>query len=364
MQDQLVRLKRGATFDEVRQRYKTTAEALASQDGPLRNVPAPIESADYVAQTAVLLREAMRLGFVERALVPSGRHESQVFRKLRYALTPIGRELAAHCRTPDFSERLSSELCRAHPYFRKLLLTLENAAIACPEIDDSVVHEARREHKGGYSWASYAGRLLHGQPAVAMPLRVVTDVTKRTLVSVRRRRASRDATSSSKSSADAINEAFTASAFAVRGMPFGVAEIGILKRWGLQLGVIDQSRHVPGYSAFNLIWLTADLVEGEQISVRHRRAIDSETKIANCIVELYRTSARKEARAFTLYLPIESIRTQVAFQCGVTRAVIDLVLERMSKGLIAEAPVQIEMRRSPRGESVSNVIEVAIHPKP
>ena len=62
-----------------------------------------------------------------------------------------------------------------------------------------------------------------------------------------------------KALTQAINDAFAVAAFAAHGLPIGATDIDILKSWGSQLRVLDQSRYVPGFEGFNLIWLAADI---------------------------------------------------------------------------------------------------------
>lgn len=137
-------------------------------------------------------------------------------------------------------------------------------------------------------------------------------------------------------------------------MPIGATDIDILKSWGSQLRVLDQSRYVPGFEGFNLIWMAADAQEGSPVSIRRRDLQRYEIEIAKRIVEAYQAQANAaETSLTTPYLPIFKIRADVTFQCHVTRALVDLVIQRLSEDEIAEIPFRVLLHLGTTRQPVS-----------
>ena len=339
MRDQLTGLRDGATFEEARQRYSASVEKLALQGVGRRTASRVGDKDAYWAPTAEALTEAMRLGFVEKQQLPSARRYVEAHRDRRYALTSLGREVAALAQDDiaAFCDRLAEALYNAHPYFRALLSKLEAAPIACPEVSENDVEVARREGRGTQYWAEYVREKL--QRVASDSPDFGTAWIKQIIVSTVRRRfgSDSDAKPSGKALTQAINDAFSVAAFAARGLTIGATDIDILKSWGSQLRIIDQSRYVPGFEGFNIIWLAADIEESPSVAINRRDLQRYELKIARQIVESYRRQAETADTSLSApYIPIFKVRAEAAFRCRVTRALVDLVIQRLSDGAITE----------------------------
>jgi len=356
MREQLVGLREGATFEEARQRYSATVERLALQGDGRRTASRVGDRDAYWAPTAEVLIEAMRLGFVERQQVPSARRYVEAHREREYVLTALGREAAelAQNDIATFCDRLAAAIYEAHPYFRGLIGKLQEAPIACPEVSESEVDSASREGHGTQYWAEYVAGKLSRQGSAG--IHVDTGAIKQTLVSIVRRRfgTGPEAKPTGKALTQAINDAFAVAAFAAHGLPIGATDIDILKSWGSQLRVLDQSRYVPGFEGFNLIWLAADIEEGGPASIRRRDLRQYELQIAKAIIESYRGQAEAaDTNLSAPYLPIYRVRADAAFRCRVTRALVDLVIERLSDGAIADIPVPVLLHLGTTRQPVS-----------
>jgi hypothetical protein len=137
-------------------------------------------------------------------------------------------------------------------------------------------------------------------------------------------------------------------------LPIGATDIDILKSWGSQLRVLDQSRYVPGFGGFNLIWLAADIEEGNSVSISRRDLQRYELDIARAIVEAYRRQAETADTSLSApYIPIFKVRADAAFHCRVTRALVDLVTQRLSDGAIAEIPFRVLLHLGTTRQPVS-----------
>jgi hypothetical protein len=344
MREQLVGLREGATFEGARQRYSATVDKLALQGLGRRTASRVGDKDAYWAPTADVLIEAIRLGFVERQQVPSARRYVEAHRDRQYTLTPLGLEVAdlAQNDIAAFCDRLAAALYEAHPHFRALIGKLREAPIACPEVSESDVEAASGKGNGTKYWAEYVAEKLSRQETARLSIDL--DAITQTLVSIVRRRfgTAPETKPTGKALTQAINDAFAVAALAAHQLPVGATDIDILKSWGSQLRVLDQSRYVPGYEGFNLIWLAADIDHGNPAAIKRRELREHEVKIAKAIIGAYRVQAEATDSSLSApYLPIYKVRADAAFRCGVTRALVDLVIERLSHGAISETPAKV-----------------------
>jgi hypothetical protein len=339
MRDQLIGLREGATFEEARQRYSANVERLALQGVGRRTASRVGDNDAYWAPTSEVLNEAIRLGFVEKQQLPSARRYIEAHRDRPYTLTGLGREVAALAQDDiaAFCDRLAEALYKAHPYFRALVSKLEAAPIACPEVTESEVEAAGREGRGTQHWAEYVGDKLRAQTSAGPGLDTAS--IKQIIVSTVRRRFGTDpeAKPTGKALTQAINDAFSVTAFAAHGLTIGATDIDILKSWGSQLRILDQSRYVPDFEGFNIIWLAANITEVPAVSIHRRDLQGYELKIANEILNAYRRQADSADSSLSApYIPIFKVRAEAAYRCHVTRALVDLVIQRLSEGAIAD----------------------------
>jgi hypothetical protein len=336
MREQLMGLSSGTTFEEARQRYSTTVEMLALKGFGRRTSSRVGDKDAYWAPTAEVLLEAMRLGFAERQPVPSARRYLEAHRDRTYGLSAAGRQVAdlAKDDVAAFCDRLATAIYRAHPFFRALVESLHAAPIACPEVNESDVESASRNGQGTNYWTGYVAERLTRSPGAIID---VAQIKQLVVSTVRRRFGSApEARPSGKALTQALNDAFAVAAVSARGLPMGATDLDILKSWGSQLRVLDQSRYVPGFEQFNLIWLAADVGDESLASIKRRELQTHQLQIAKAVISSYVVqAAAAETTLLAPYLPIYRVRAAAAFECRVTRALVDLVIERLSEGAIA-----------------------------
>ena len=355
--DQLVGLREGGTFEQARLRYSTTVDRLAVQGLGRRTASRVGDTDRYWAPTCEVLDEAMRLGFVERQQLPSARKYLDAHRNRHYRLTPIGLQ-AANQAVEDraaFCDELAHAVYRAHPYFQRLIDVLKARPLACPEITEGDIEESRRSGKGTEHWTNYAiERLTHDELLTSQKASI-----RKTFISVVRRRfgSAREKQPTSKEMAEAINHAFAEAAMRLRGLSIGATELKMLKSWGSQLKLLDQSRYVPEFEGQNTIWLAADLSRDGDLRIRRRTLDRYVREVSAAIVDAYRAQARMSTSSLSApYLPIFGVRAEAAFRCKVTRALVDLVIERITLGTMPELGVQLWLHlgntRQPASEPV------------
>ena len=357
MRDQLVGLRNGATFEQARLRYSTTVDRLVAQ-GLGRQTASRVGDKDrYWAPTREVLDEAMRLGFVERQQLPSARKYVDAHRNRHYSLTTLG-EQAANQAEKDiaaFFDELATAVHRSHPYFRLFIHILEAGPLAYPEITEGDVEESRRNGKGTEHWVDYASeRLTQDKPSTSQKADI-----REIIVSVVRRRfgRTREKQPTSKEMAKAINDAFAEAAIRLRGLSIGATDLKMLKSWGSQLRLLDQSRYVPEFEGQNVIWIAANLNGDGDLRIQRRTSNKHELEVSEAVVNAYRTQARVADSSLSApYLPIYCVRAEAAFRCKVTRALVNLVIERLAVGSIPNLGVQLWLHlgttRQPASEPV------------
>ena len=291
-----------------------------------------------------MLEEAIRLGFVKRQPLPSARRYLDTYREKRFELTDLGLEVAELAqRDPGgFFDRLASAVIRAHPYFKSFVLLLNDAPLVCPSISEGEVEVGRRDGRDTDYWAHWAADGINHGPSGEV---VSAETVKREMALFVQRRFGKKPSERppSKALSEALNDAFAAASVRARGVPMGATELKILRAWGSQLRLLDQSRHVPAYESSNLLWIAADVEDDAgRITIKRRGLGEHGLAVARAILAAYRSQASADNSSLAApYLPIYQVRAEAAFACGVPRALVDIVLERLAKGEYPELGVQV-----------------------
>jgi hypothetical protein len=353
--DQLRGIAEGSnSFEDCRIRYGRTQERLV-EEGKGR-VTAPREgvgeSERNWAPTKDALSELMRWGAVEDGALPSARTFLDRYRGHRYELTELGLELAtlASVGGAAFVDRVSEALIAAHPYVRAFLLALEYSPVVCPAVTESDIERGRLEKLGTQGWGRWASeRIGPGISAEAVAREIQSHLSRRFGNPPTER-------PTNKALQEATNDAFTVAGFAARGLQLDATSIKTILRWGSELLISDQSRYVPDFPGSNVIWLAADLERGSGEKLRPVRRGRGEhgAFVADAVVRAYRQqSVSSDSSLASPYLPIHAVRAQAAFETGVTRALVDLIVEEMADGdrpMGADVQVHIGTTSLPNSE--------------
>ena len=357
MRDQLSGLNKGATFEQCRLRYGVTVDRLVAQGLGRRTASRVGDKDRYWAPTRDVLDEAMRLGFVERQQLPSARKYVDVYRDREFRLTSLGYEAAEQAENDiaAFSDRLAVAVYSAHPYFQKFVHILEEGPLTCPETTEGDIEESRHSGMGTEYWINHVTEQLKLDELS----REQEILIRKVIISVVRNRfgRSRDKRPTNKEMSEALNDAFIEVAIELRGLNIGATALKVLKGWGSQLRLLDQSRYVPQYKRQNVIWLAADLDANGDLQIQRRTYDRHEREVAEAVISAYRSQALvADSKLSSPYIPIYRVRAEAAFHCKVTRALVNLVLERLASGNIPELDVQIWLHlgttRQPPSEPV------------
>ena len=341
MRDQLTGLRDGSTFEHARRRYARTVDRLASQGQGRRTASRVGDQDQYWSPTRDVLDEAMRLGFVERRQLPSSRRYVDAHRHREHALTRLGLQAAeeAEMDMAAFCDRLGVAVYGHHPYFRAFVDTLQAGPIGCPEVTEGEVEESRRNGKITDHWVEVAGQRIPRQTTTGDDKARIREV----IVAVVRRRFGKkpERLPTSKQMAEALNDAYIEAALRLRGLSIGATDLKAMKKWGSQLRLLDESRYVPHFTGQNLIWLAADVSDNGVVRMQRRTLANCERSVGEAVVAAYDFQAAEEDTSLRApYLPIYRVRAQAAFECRVTRALVDLVIERLAGGSIPDVHAQ------------------------
>lgn len=373
LRDQLVGLRAGSTFEYARRRYAQTVDRLVSQGLGRRTASRVGDRDRYWSPTREVLDEAMRLGFVERKQLPSSRRYVDAHRDRLHNLTDLGRQAAEEAKSDvqAFCDRLSSAVYDNHPYFRTFIDMLRTMPIGCPEVSEGEVEQARRSGLGTEHWVELAHERIPRRTTTAHDKAQIREA----IVSVVRHRfgTTPERIPTNKQMAEVLNDALIEAAITIRGLSIGAIDFKIMKTWGSQLMLVDQSRYVPAFPRQNIIWLAADVNENGGVVLRRKVLESHEGSLAEAVIASYRDQASATKTSLKApYLPIYRVRAQAAFDCRVTRALVDFVIERLARGSISEPNVQVWLHlgttRQPGSEPVyrrggSRRYEITIQPR-
>lgn len=356
MRDQLTGLRDGSTFEHARQRYAGTVDRLDALGLGRRTASRVGDGDQYWSPTRDVLDEAMRLGFVERQQLPSSRRYVDAHRHRPHALTRLGLQTADEAETDmaKFCDRLAAAVYHNHPYFRALIDKLQDGPIGCPEVTEGEVEESRRRGGNTDHWVEVADRRMSRHTTSSDKARI-----REAVVAVVRHRFGRtpERAPTGKQMAEALNDAYIEAALRLRGLAIGAIDLKIMKKWGSQLRLLDESRYVPAFTGQNIIWLAADLSANGNVRIQRRTLKNHQRSVADAVVAAYHAQARAaETSLRAPYLPIYRVRAQAAFECRVTRALVDMTIERLAAGAMPEPRVQVWLHlgstRQPDSEPV------------
>lgn len=378
--DQLIGLAERPTFEDCRQRYIATTERL-ELEGKGRRTASRLGDRDaYWSPTQEVLDEAMRLGFVVRQPLPSARQYIDEYRQRAYELTDEGRGAAELARTDQaaLTTLVTNRSIAAHPYLQAYLTALADGPLVCPVIAQGEVGERRSRGERGVTMAlaEQAAATINAGPSG--PICTADDVAEEMKTAVKRRFGAQPGTRpSDKALAETFNDAFISASVRARGLGLGAIDLRVIRGWTSQWLLTDQSRYVPEFAPANVIWLAADLaaptpgvgasdgggvmlslVSGfpdaaddgadrerrGEVEVRRRGLAEYRDVVAAAVVSAYRSQAdAADSNLAAPYLPIHEVRAEAAYRCGVTRSLVNIVLERLVAGAYPDLPVRVHL---------------------
>ena len=242
-----------------------------------------------------------------------------------------------------FYDRLAVAVYNNHPYFRAFIHALEDGHIGYTVVTEGDVEDSRRTGKNTEYWVEFAFQRIHHVTTSGDLERHKACIRKTIVNSVRRRFGDRaERLPTSKQLAETLNDAYIEATLRLRDLSFGATDLKMIKKWGSQLRLLDESRYVPGFAGQNIIWLAAEVSNNGAVCMQRRTLRNYERSVAKAVVAAYGEQAKKEeTRLQAPYLPIYRVRAMAAFECKVTRALVDFVIERLATGSIPDLNAQV-----------------------
>ncbi|MFD4789317.1 hypothetical protein ACFWN1_20120 [Streptomyces sp. NPDC058459] len=376
---------RGDSFGQIRVAMVEQAERIARKgdnDGSFNGAKWAALRADhrrYVHNTVDVLKELMRLGWVERHVLPSSPRSAYAHAQVVFELTPQGRawtDLVAHDTRVGYNV-LFGELLNKHPQFEGFLRVVG----ARPDSDSDQLsipllrwdgtsrrngQEFRRAfiahlvdclRQGGLGWSAEptaAAAAIDEYVSTAVQ-RAENRISRwKAHHQADREKALQSAGPQTGSTAKApppltrrrivsfCEEAAVRLAFTAAGCPMDYISHELLRHWSSFMGLTNYSYYAPGPPALRL-WATGT-VAGKGADATFRRSVGPAV-CRSVLAALPRICHEETMRMATPtdYLAIWRIRAAVCWQLRISDAEFDAALLAAHRGRVEGLPYQIHM---------------------
>jgi hypothetical protein len=341
----------------------------------------------YVRNVTDALKELMRLGFVENAILPSSGKSAYAHKDATYRTTSAGQSwvlrLGSDRRTAY--DELLPQLVFAHPGFRCFLSVVgvignNRSSLVIPLLRWSQLAPNNRSEAayrgaiGDYVAAALASSDL-GWRAQALEIgEAVNDYLDR--ISARAQSRDKNPFPTVRTFMQTCEEALVRLAFTKAGCSIDYVSMEIARRWSRWLGLASYTYHAPGPYALRF-WGTAQmqLADGS-VTVRRRAGSEWRDKALDVLHD-YCQQARV---AGTTYVPVWEARAAVCWRLRIVddefdRAVTDMIaghrgqllpwrvhLDQVSVGSAPSSASPFTLTTATAGTRTFNVVTVV--PKP
>jgi hypothetical protein len=346
----------GRTYDEIRaslfnhMTYTRRRNAPSGNHAGTRMAQDPLTR--YVHNATEALTEAMRLGFVERAQLPSSKKAAAAYANLTFVATPSGREWATKQAddAPAAYTELLGRLWDLHPQFRGFLGLLQRGPVVIPSTSWREVHgrpihagheEAARAQYVDFLAARCSRAIAAGGTGWQATEQQVRDALREYIdarVAFATRRARPHPYPRHGDFVSACEEAVVSFAFTAAGMPLDYISLEILRRWTRTLGVANFSYYVPDAPALRL-WATAEVEPPPTLRVQRRSAAQFRDAVLTALPDAYERARRRAQGAS--FVPVHLVRAGVCFRLGLNDGVFDSAVRDMLSG---EGPTDLGYR--------------------
>lgn len=334
----------GQTYDQIRtalyehMRYTRRRNAPSGNHAGTRGTQDP--ATRYVHNTTEALTEAMRLGFVERAPLPSSKKAAAGYAGARFIATPEGRAWSARAAEDarDAYNDLLSRMWDLHPQLAGYLELLAKGPFVIPaatwrEVHDRPIHAGQEEAaRRAYLefLAARCGRAIAAgatgwQATEGDVATAINDyIDARVAFATRRSRPHPYPRHSDFVSA--CEEAVVSFAFTRAGMPLDYISLEILRRWTKAFGVAGFSYHVPEAPALRL-WATAEIQPPPEFQVERRSVEDHYDAVLAELPQAYERARRQHHGSS--FVPVHMVRAGVCFRLGLNDNVFNQAIRRL-----------------------------------
>ena len=346
----------GQTYDEIRaamydhMRYVRRHNAPSGNHAGTRGVEDP--ATRYVHNATEALTEAMRLGFVERAPLPSSKRAAVAYSSAHFVATPEGREWSARAAEdgPAAYTDLLARLWTLHPQLAGYLQLLGGGPFVIPAANWREVHdrpirtgheEAARRAYVEFLAARCGRATASGRTGwTATDLQVADAITQyiddRVAFAVRRSRP--HPYPRHGDFVGACEEAVVKFAFTQANTALDYISVEILRRWTKTLRVANFSYHVPEAPALRL-WRTAEVKPPPRFSVKRSALEDYYHAVLTELPQAYERARR--VHQGSSFVPVHVVRAAVCFRLGLNDADFNTTIRQL---LTSEPPDGLSYR--------------------
>lgn len=336
------------TFEDIRQRlvaHMTAAGTLAQGSGNTavrRNASA--DPTRYVHNVTEALKELMKLGLLEKAILPSTAGSAYGHRLARYRLTDAGESWVstlAGSRREGY-DQLTQLLLETHPQFRGFLTAVgaiggdDGRSFIIPLSRWGDVPEPRTRPRYVAHLAEHAAR---GVSSIDCGWRAskakIADFVTEYVDGIAERaagRGKRDPFARNQAVVTSCEEAMVKFAFGRAGMHVDSISVEILRRWTGTLALANFSYHAPGPQALRF-WPTAavEMREGRVSDVRRRVGEQWRARVPAALRIAFDRMRRNDPTG-SLWVPIHRIRAAVCWELRMSDAEFDAAVYEMLRG--------------------------------
>jgi hypothetical protein len=336
------------TFEDIRRRlvaHMTAAGTLAQGSGNTavrRN--ASDDPTRYVHNVTEALKELMKLGLLEKAILPSTAGSAYGHRLARYRLTEAGESWVntlVDSRRAGY-DQLTWLLLTTHPQFRGFLTAVgtiggdEAKSFIIPLSRWGDVPEPRTRRGYIAHLAEYAA---HGVASIncgwRAPQDEIADFVTEYVDGIAERAAGRgkaDPFARNQAVVTACEEAMVKFAFGRAGMHVDSISVEILRRWTGTLALANFSYHAPGPQALRF-WPTAavEMRDGQVADVRRRVGEEWRARVPSALRTAFDRMRRNDPTG-SLWIPIYRIRAAVCWELRIPDSEFDTAVYEMLRG--------------------------------
>ena len=354
-------VRQGLSFEDIRKALVGRARDLdreADLEGSFDDAKWERRRRDpreHVSNAVEVLKETMRLGWVERRILPSGPDSSYLHSEQRFALLPPGRDWADLVLRdrPAAYNVLAGVLVEAHPQLEGFLKALgarpdsPSQSFTIPllrwdperhlsedvyleDLVQVVVAAVRAGKTGWTDDASTIDRDIRGY-----------------VQRIRARRAARDKTQTRKEFLKTCEEAVTKVAFAATGCPIDYISMELMRRWARFLGVGNFSYYAPGPYALRL-WGTGTLDgAGHEVAITRRIGPGIRQQVLAELLDVWQE--RRATSPATMYAPVWELRAAVCWRLRIADTEWDKAINELLHGAHNALPYRVHLDQASLG---------------
>lgn len=345
----------GASFEQIRRALVTRAADVA-RDGDTDGTfderkwdAARADGTKHVHNTVDVLKELMRLGWLERHTLPSGPSSAYLHVAETFDLTAAGRrwaELVSQDRRSAYNELIGA-LLDAHPQFEGFLRVVgarpssTSTHLTIPHLKwDGGRHSIEESYLDDL--INYTSAAVDSDALAWSADRAAIETSVREYVTrIRTRLEARGKEQSRKQFVSSCDEAIVKVAFAAAGCKLDFISMELLRRWTRFLGIANFSYYAPGPYALRL-WATGTVTGlGPTTQIDRRVGDEVRRRALAAIWAVWQSLSTSNTAG--MYLPIWELRAAVCWQERISDDEFDKALVECLAGLHPDLAFKIHL---------------------